>query len=103
MLSLYTLLIGHKCCNMLSILNKLILQAIQTFGQILCFETKKFKHNNNKTKNQTQKLLPEPAIDLGTSSTQSGTSTRRCQLRVTIVVKLFNCFDALCQYVNKQS
>jgi len=53
-LYLYTLIIGHKSCNMLSILNKFTLQKLlqkivtcnRVFGQNV-------KHNNNKTKNQT--------------------------------------------------
>jgi len=41
----------------------------------------------------------------GTSCTQSGcvTSATPSQLRVSIVVKLFNCFDAMGQNVNKRS
>jgi len=53
-LYLYTLRIGHKSGNMLSILNKLILQKeLQNFVKINVFVYKKVKHNNNKTKNQT--------------------------------------------------
>jgi len=49
--------------------------------------------------------MPEPRFEPGTSRTQSGcvTSAPPSQLRVTIVVKLFNCFDATGRNVNKQS
>jgi len=54
--------------------------------------------------NYNLKPLPEPEIEPGSSSTQSGcvTSALRSQLRVTIVVKLFNCFSAMGRNVNKQ-
>jgi len=43
-LYLYTLIIGHKSCNMLSILNKLILQKkLQNFVTTNVFGTKKVK------------------------------------------------------------
>jgi len=46
-----------------------------------------------------------PGIEPGTSGTQSGcvTTAPPSQLRVLIVVKPFNCFDALGRNVNKQS
>ena len=55
-------------------------------------------------KNQT-KTLREPGIEPGTSYYQSGcvTSAPASQLRESIVVKLFNCFDAMGRNVNKQS
>jgi len=53
-LYLYTLIIGHKSCNMLNILNKLTLQKVlQIFVTNSVFMDKKKKHNNNKTENQT--------------------------------------------------
>jgi len=53
-LYLYTLIIGHKSCNMLSILNKLKLQKVlQNFVACNVFLDKRKKHNKNKTKNQT--------------------------------------------------
>ena len=56
-LYLYTLIIGHKSCNMLSILNKLTLQKkLQTFvinnvflnkkGKNTTITKQKFKHKN---------------------------------------------------------
>jgi len=57
----------------------------------------KLKLNNNKTTKSN--------IKTGTSCTQSGcvTTAPASQLSVTIVVKLFNCFDAMGRNVNKQS
>jgi len=48
-------------------------------------------------KKSNKKTLPEPGIEPGTSRTQSGcvTAAPPSELRVTIVVKLFNCFDAI--------
>jgi len=52
-LYIYTLMISHKSCKMLSILNKLTLQKdFQILWQIMCLRTKS-KQNNNKTENQT--------------------------------------------------
>ena len=53
-LYLYTLIIDHKSCNMLSILKKLTLQkGLQNFcDKNVLFDKKKI-HNNNKTNNQT--------------------------------------------------
>jgi len=64
-----------------------------------------YKHNNNKANNRTFKPLPQTGIEPGTSRTQSGcvTFAPPSQLRVTIEVKLFNCFDAMGRNVNKQS
>jgi len=76
-LYLYTLIIGHKSCNtcMLSILNKLTLQKkLPSFVTNNVFLDKK-EHNNNKTKNQTQKPLQEPGIELETSRIHSGCIT----------------------------
>jgi len=67
------------------------------------------KQQQNKTTTTKQKInikpLPEPEIEPGSSSTQSGsvTSAPTSQMRVSIVVKLFNCFDAIGRNVNKQS
>jgi len=48
--------------------------------------------------------LPEPGIEPGTSCIQSGcvTTAPPSQLRVSIVVKPFNGFDAMGRNVNKQ-
>ena len=71
----------------------------------MCFWTKKYKHNNNTTKKSNIKPLPEPGIEPGTSCAQSGcvTTAPPSQLRILIVVKQFNCFDAIGRNVNKQS
>jgi len=52
-----------------------------------------------------QKPLPELEIEPWTCRTQRGcvTSAPQSQLKVLIVVKLFKCFDAMGQNVNKQS
>jgi len=90
---------------MLSVLNKLTL--VQGIAKVCdkkgVFWTKvKTQQQQN---NQTLKPLPEPGIEPGTSCTQSGcvTTAPPSQLRVLIVVQLFNCFDAMGRNVNKQS
>ena len=103
---LYTLTISHKSCNMLNILNNSNFKRNCNFlWQIMCFWTKTKKRNNNKTKNQTYKPLLELGIEPGTFCTQCGcvTTAPPSQLKVSIVVRLFNCFDAMGQTVNKQS
>ena len=62
----------------------------------MCFGRKsKTTKQQNKTSNKIP--LPEPGIEPGTSRIQSGcvTSELPSQQKVTIVVKLFNCFDAM--------
>jgi len=50
----YTLKLGQKACDTLSILKKLALQKkLQMFVTHNVFLDKKLKHNNNKTNNQT--------------------------------------------------
>jgi len=69
-LYLYTLIIGHNSCNMLSILNKFTLQKkLQNIVTNNVFLDKKVKHNHNKTKHEAQKPLPEPGIEPGSSCT----------------------------------
>jgi len=51
----------------------------------------KTQQQNNKIKHK--KPLPEPGIEPGTSCTQSTAPPN--QVKVSIVVKLFNCFDAI--------
>ena len=52
-----------------------------------------------------QKPLTESGIEPGSSCTQSGcvTTAPPSQLKVKIVVRLFNCFDAMGRNVNKQT
>jgi len=45
--------------------------------------------------------MPEPGFEPGNSGTQTD-ALPLSQLRVTIVVKLYNCFDAIGRNVNKQ-
>jgi len=49
--------------------------------------------------------MPELGIEPGTSNTQSGcvTTAPQSQLKVSFVVRLFNCFDAMGRNVNEQS
>ena len=65
------------------------------------------KRNKTITKKAKKniKQLPEQGIEPETSLTQSGCviSAPSSELRVMIVVKLFNCFDPMGQNVNKQS
>ena len=57
------------------------------------------------TKPNIQIFVGTGPIEAGTSRAQVGcvTSGQTSQLKVTIVVKLFNCFNAMCRNVNKQS
>jgi len=74
----------------ISILNKLTLQ-------------KKLQHSvtNNVLDNKVKHKM---GIEPGTSRNQIGcvTTAPPGQLRVMIVIKLFNCFEALVQNINKQ-
>jgi len=58
---------------------------------------KKTQQQQQQNKNSNIKTLPEPGIEPVTSYTQSGcvTTAPSSKLRVSIVVKLFNCFDAM--------
>ena len=104
-LYLYTLIIGHKSCNMLSILNKLTLQEkLQTFMINNVFLDKKSK-NTTTTKQKIKHKNPCRSQEPGTSWTQSEcvTTAPPSQLSVSFVVKQFNLFDAMGRNVNKQS
>jgi len=71
--------------------------------QIMCFGQKVKTQQN---KNQTSKHpLPKPGIKARISCTQSGcvTTAPPSQQRVSIVVMLFICFDAMGWNVKKQS
>jgi len=72
--------------------------------QMVRFFTKNENPTTTKQKNQTWKPMPEPGIEPGTSCTESGcfTTAPPRQLRISIVVKLFYCFDAMGRNVNKQ-
>ena len=105
-LYLYTLKIGQKSCNMLSILKKLLLQKeLQTLWQIMYFWTKSKNSSSTKQKKSNIKTLAGAG-----NWTRDLLHPKRCvttappsQLRVSIVVKLFKCFDAMGRNVNKQS
>ena len=57
-LYLYTLKIGQKSCNMLSLLNKLLLQKeLQTLWQIMCFWTKSKNTSTTKQKKSNIKTF----------------------------------------------
>ena len=104
-LHLNTLIIGHKSCNMLSILNKwTLLKEMQKFVTKIVLLEKSKHTTTTKQNNQTYKPLPEPGIEPVTSCTKSGcvTTAPPSQLRVSIVVKPFNYFDAMGLNVNKQ-
>jgi len=103
-LYLYTLIISHKSGKMLSILNKLtLLKDLQNFvtnnvyGQKVKTQQQKWKSNI-----KTLAGARNWNRDLFTQS-WCVTTTPQSQLRVSIVNKLFNCFDAMGRNVNKQS
>jgi len=71
----------------------------------MCLWTKSKNTTTTKQKIKPKKPLPELGIEPGASCTQSGcvTTAPPSQLRVSIVNKLFNCFDTMGRNVNKQS
>ena len=103
-LYLYTLIIGHTFCNMLSMLNKLTLnrewQTLVTDNAFLNKKVKTQPQQNKKIKHKNpcrvRELNPEPLSPKADTVPLS-------QLRVSIVVKPFNCFDVMGRNVNKQS
>ena len=66
----------------------------------MCFRTKKVKAQQQNKKSNI-KPLPEPGFEPGTSCTKSVTFAPTSQLRVTSVVKRFNCFNAMGRNINK--
>ena len=74
MLGLYlTLIVGHKSCNMLSILYKLSLQkGLERFLTNNVFLDIKEKTQQQQNKKSNIKPLLEPGIEPGTACTQSG-------------------------------
>ena len=97
-LYLYTLIICHKSDNMLSILNTLTLQKkLQHFVTNIVLLDKKVKTQQQQNKNQIKNTCRSRKWNA-----QSGCVTYAppSQLRVKIVVKLFNCFDAIGRNVN---
>ena len=101
---LYTLIIGHKSYNVLSIQNKLILpNEIANCCDKWCVFDKKVKTQQQKIKHKnacgSRGLNPGPLAPKADCVTTAPPS----QLRVSIVVKPFNCFDAMDRNVNKQS
>jgi len=79
MLGLYTLIIliiGHKCCSRISMLNELTLQKeiVKTHSNHVLDKEKK---HNNKTKKQINKPLQEPGIEPETSRTAVCSVTSR--------------------------
>jgi len=99
-LYLYTLIIGHKLCNMLNIQNKLTLQ-------------KKLKHVVTNTvfweKTQQQQNKNSNIITLAGAgnwtrdlSHLTRVSAPPGQPKVLVVIELFNGFDAMGRNVNKQ-
>jgi len=73
---LYTLIIGHKSCNILSILCKLTLQKkLQNVVTNSVFWTKGKTTKTRKQIIKYKKTLPKREIDPGTSLTQSGCVT----------------------------
>jgi len=92
-LHLYTLIIGYKSCNMLSILNKLILQK----------ELQNFVTNNvfgPKVKTQQQNKNSNIKTLAGAGNLTTATPSQRS---VSIVVKLYKCYGAMGRNINKQS
>jgi len=67
---LNTHIIIHKFCSMFSIMNELpVMNIAKGIGKLHDNVLWLKKKNNNKTKKQTKKSLPEPGIEPGTSGT----------------------------------
>jgi len=91
-LYLYSLIISHKSSNLLRILNQIPLhKELQTFVTNNVFLDKKIKTQQQQNKKSNIKPLPEPGIEPGTSTSESGcvTTAPPSQLRISIVVNLF--------------
>jgi len=96
----YTLIICHKSYNILSILNQLTLQK-----KLPPVVTNNVFWRQNKNKTSNTKPLPEPGREPVTFCIQSGciTSVPPSHLRVSVVIKLYNCFDAMGGNVKEQN
>ena len=83
----------------LYLINKHSKRSCKILWQIMYFWTKSKNTTTTKQKSTTSKPLQEPEIEHGTSCTKSGCANTAppSQLTVSIVVKLFNCFDAMCR------
>ena len=103
-LYLYTFIIGHTSCNMLSMLNKLTLnKELQTLVTDNVFLNKKRKHTTT-TKQKIKHKNPCRSRELNPGPlSPKADDVPLSQLRVFIVVKPFNCFDVMGPNVNKQS
>jgi len=85
-----------KDCNMLSIRNKLTLQKnYNSLWQKCVFREKGKNTSRTKQKIKHKNPCPKPGIEPGNLRIQ--------QLKIPIVVKLFNWFNAKGRKVNKQS
>ena len=102
-LYLYTLIIGHKSCNTLSILNKILLQKnLQNFvTNNVFFDKKKIKTQQQNRKSNIKN--PCWSRELSLEPLAYVTSAPLNQLRVTIVVELLNYSNAMGRNINKQS
>jgi len=102
-LYLYTLIIGHKSCNMKGILNKITLQKkLQHFVTNYVFWDE--KKSTTKTKYANKKTHARAGNWTRDLSHTSGVVTPAppSQLRIMIVVKLINYFVAMDRNVNIQ-
>ena len=101
-LYLFTLIKGHKYCNMLSILNELTLvKELQNFVTMFFWKKSKIT-TTTKHKNPCQSRELKPGA-LALKVDTCVTSAPPSQLRISILIKLFNCFDAMDRNVKKQS
>jgi len=104
MLDLYLddLLTGHKLCSMFENSKWITLQTdLQMFVINNVFWTK--RKNATAKQKLHHKSMPEPGTEPGTSLTAvwSLTSWTLRQLNVSIVIKLFNCFNVNGRNINK--
>jgi len=99
---LYTFIIGHQFCNMLSILHKLKFQKeLQNFVTNNVFFWQKVKTQQQQNKKSNIKTLATAK-----NWTRDLLHTKRLSFHwicKSIVVKLFNCFNPISRNVNKQS
>jgi len=103
-LHLYTLISGHQSCSMLTRLNKLTLQKkLQNVVTNNVFWTKKSK-NTTTTKSKHKNPCRSRDLKLGRLAPKPGAlPLYHWSLRVRIVVKHFNCFDAMDRNVKNKA
>ena len=102
MLCIFTLIIVHKSCNISGILNKLTLQKeLQNYVTKNCVSGQKVK--TQQQQNKTSNIKKLAGAKNWTRDLSHPKRMRYLCTTESIVVKLFNCFDAMGRNLNKLS